>query len=92
MKGGITMKDLITIENKNTLTSLELLEQINFFRNDIEGKKPLAHKTLMRNIRDEFEEEINGNKIVPVTYKDKKGEERPMFELTLSQAKQVLVR
>lgn len=86
------MKDLITIENKNTLTSLELLEQINFFRNDIEGKKPLAHKNLMAIIRNEFEEEINELKIQPVTYKDKKGEERPMFELTLSQAKQVLVR
>lgn len=61
------MKDLITIENKNTLTSLELLEQINFFRNDIEGKKPLAHKNLMAIIRNEFEEEINELKIQPVT-------------------------
>lgn len=77
---------------KDTLTSLELLEQINLFRKE-EGKdNELLHKNLLSVIRDEFEDEINGLKIQPVSYKDKKGEERPMFILTLSQAKQVLLR
>lgn len=77
--------------SKETITSKELLEQINIFRQQ-DGKKELRHDILLRTIRDEFEEEINAHKIVDVKYKDKKGEERPMYVLTLSQAKQVLVR
>lgn len=78
--------------NKNTITSLELLEQINIFRKQEGGRAELQHRDLLKVIRDEFEEEIDEGKISPVTYKDKKGEERPMFELTTEQAKQVLVR
>ena len=77
--------------SKETITSLELCKQINIFREQ-EGRSELKHKTLLEVIRDEFEDEINEQKILPVKYKDKKGEERPMFVLTLSQAKQVLVR
>lgn len=80
------------IINKQTITSLELLEQINFFRKEEGNKKPLQHKTLLEIIRNEFEEEINEQKILPVTYKDKKGELRPMYILTISQGKQVLTR
>ena len=58
----------------------------------IEGKALLAHKNLLQVIRDEFSEEINELKFQPVEYADKKGEKRTMFELTFSQAKQVLVR
>ena len=85
------MKDL-TILNKDTITSLELVEQINFFRKQEGRKTETQHKTLLEIIRNEFEEEINEQKILPVTYKDKKGEERPMYILTLNQAKQVLLR
>lgn len=85
------MQNLI-VQNKNQITSLELLEQINFFRNQEGNRAELQHYDLLKIIRDEFEEEINEGKISAVTYKDKKGEERPMFELTPSQAKQVLVR
>ncbi len=52
----------------------------------------LEHKDLLKVIRDEFSEEINERKISLVEYKDKKGEKRPMFLLTLNQAKQVLLR
>ena len=77
---------------KKTITSLELVEQINLFRKE-EGKETeLQHKTMLAIIRDEFEEEINEQKILPVEYKDKKGEKRPMFELTIAQGKQVLLR
>lgn len=82
----------LMVQNKNQITSLELLEQINFFRNQEGNRAELQHYDLLKIIRDEFEEEINEGKISAVTYKDKKGEERPMFELTPSQAKQVLVR
>nr|DAI11841.1 MAG TPA: regulatory protein [Caudoviricetes sp.] len=67
----------------------------------------LRHDNLLRTIRDEFNiqdnhlnfEEVK-NKIIPTsvegifetTYKDDKGELRPMFILTIDQAKQVLMR
>ena len=95
--------------NKDEMTSLELLEQINLFRKEeykeklknntlteAEAKRgkfvELEHKDLLKVIRDEFSEEINEQKISLVEYKDKKGEKRPMFILTLNQAKQVLLR
>jgi len=86
------MKELMTKENKDTITSLELVEQINLFRDKEGNRSKLKHKTLLEIIRDEFSEEINGQKILPVTYKDRKNEDRPMFILTFNQAKQVLVR
>lgn len=84
------MNELVLKNGK--LTSLEILEQINFFRKQEGNRTELQHKTLLEIIRDEFSEEINEQKILPVTYKDKKGENRPMFELTPAQAKQILVR
>ena len=86
------MNELILKEQKDKITSLELVDQINIFRKQEGSKKELQHKDLLKVIRDEFEEEINEGKISPVEYKDKKGELRPMFELTLNQAKQVLMR
>nr|DAF21598.1 MAG TPA: KilAC domain protein [Caudoviricetes sp.] len=81
-------------EKKENITSLELVEQINLFREQEKGElyKPLLHKNLLATIKDEFEEEINELKIQPVGYKDKKGEMRTMFYLTFNQAKQVLMR
>ena len=76
---------------KGTITSLELLEQINFFRAK-EEKKETEHNTLLRTIRDEFEEEIGLNKIVQSSYKNKQNKEMPMFVLTIPQGKQVLAR
>lgn len=98
------------LENKEMITSLELVKQINIFREEeynykiqngielgkVEEKNgcytKLEHKDLLKIIRDEFEEEINEGKISLVNYKDEKNEGRPMFELTLEQAKQVLIR
>ena len=82
----------LQIINKETITTLELVEQINYFRSEIEGKKELKHYDLLKIIRNEFDEEIDEGKISAVNYRDKKGEERPMYNLTLSQAKQVLIR
>jgi hypothetical protein len=100
----------IQLKNEKTISSLDLVKEINVFRQkEFEYKKgnglklgkveeknnkatELKHKTLMEIIRDEFEEEINEQKILPVEYKDKKGELRPMFILTLEQAKQIYSR
>ena len=78
--------------NKNRITSLELLDQINIFRKQEGNRAVLQHKDLLKIIRNEFEEEINEGKISLVEYKDKKGELRPMYILTYNQAKQVLLR
>ena len=80
------------LENKKTITSLELLEQINLFRKQEGNRAELLHKTLLEIIRDEFSEEITEQKILLSEYKDKTGRKLPMFELTTAQAKQVLVR
>lgn len=78
--------------NKDRITSLELLNQINIFRKQEGNRAELQHKDLLKIIRNEFEEEINEGKISLVEYKDKKGELRPMYILTYNQAKQVLLR
>jgi len=80
------------IKKSGTVTSLELVAEINLFRNQDGNKSEIRHADLLKIIRDEFEEEINERKISLVEYTDKKGETRPMFELTISQATQVLVR
>lgn len=86
------MNEILKTGAKETITSLELVEQINYFRGQIEGKSELQHKDLLRIIRNEFEEEIGEGKISPSYYINSQNKEQPMFELTLSQAKQVLVR
>lgn len=80
-------------ETKQTITSLELVDQINLFRKE-EGKETeLQHRTLLTSIRDEFSEEIGMQKILQTHYTHpQNNQEYPMFVLTLSQAKQVLVR
>ena len=75
---------------KDTITSLELLEQINFFRKQ-EGKSDMQHKTLLEIIRGEFEEEISQQELLLSNYYSR-GKEFPMFILTLNQSKQVLSR
>ena len=84
------------IINKQTITSLELLEQINFFR-EKEGKKTeLQHKDLLKIIRNEFDEEIHEGKISPMFRDVKIGNgatrKEPYYILSLSQGKQVLTR
>lgn len=85
------MEELKVLEN-GKITSLELRDQINLFRKQEGSRAELQHKTLLDIIRDEFEDEIDEQKILPIYYKDSMNREKPMFELTISQAKQVLVR
>jgi phage antirepressor YoqD-like protein len=75
-----------------TITSLELVKQINLFRAQEENKAELRHDTLLEIIRDEFEDEISLQKLLESNYKSERGRTYPMFVLTISQAKQVLVR
>lgn len=73
------------------MTSLELVEQINIFRKE-DGKSELGHNDLLKVIRDEFEEEISLGIISQSDYRNERGQTYPKFDLTTSQAKQVLVR
>ena len=52
---------------KGTITSLELLKEINIFR-EKEYKTELGHNDLLKVIRDEFEEEISQGKISQSNY------------------------
>ena len=80
------------IRVKDTINSLELLEQINIFRKEEGNRTELGHNDLLKVVRDEFEEEISLGKISQSTYINSRGKEYPMFVLTLNQAKQVLMR
>nr|DAE26636.1 MAG TPA: regulatory protein [Ackermannviridae sp. ctaCq7] len=105
----IGCKNFNTQEIQGKITSLELLKQINIFREqeykdkdnfdlltEAEKKRghyvELQHKTLLDIIRDEFEEEITGQKILLSEYKDPTGRKLPMYILELDQAKQILMR
>ena len=79
------------LTKKESMTSLELLKEINIFR-EKEGKETeMQHKTLLGIIRDEFEEEISQQELLLSNYYSR-GKEYPMHILTFGQAKQVLVR
>lgn len=81
------------IPNYGSITSLELVKQINIFRSKEENKSELGHNDLLKIIRDEFEEEISLGKISHTPYTHPQNRQTyPMFVLTISQAKQVLVR
>lgn len=89
------MKDL-TILNKDKITSLEVLEQINFFREQEGKKKELQHNDLLKIIRNEFDQEIHEGKISFMFQEIKIGNgatrKSPFYILTYNQAKQVLMR
>lgn len=85
------MNEMI-VKNKDKITSLEIVSEINKFRKEEGNKSELRHDNLLQIIRDEFAEEISLLKIQESTYKNDRGREYPMFILSLNQAKQILMR
>lgn len=79
-------------DKKKTITSLELLEQINFFRWKEGNKTPLRHDNLRAIIKDEFEEEILSLKIQEKPISSNGGRPIKVYILTYEQGKQVLMR
>ena len=80
------------INNKTEWTSVELVDVINHFRT-LDGKKTqLRHDTLLNILRDEFSEEISLQNILERTYTNSRSQTYPMYKLSNSQAKQILVR
>lgn len=93
---------LITMDFRSeaTISSFELLDQINLFRSRDVKKSKLIHKNLLAVIRDEFSEDDEGElqglkikqsfRIRELPNGGHKNE--PYYELTISQEKQVLLR
>ena len=87
-----------TLNANETITSLELLEEINLFReeesksNPLNERKLLRHDTLRSIIKDEFEEEILSQDILEKSISSNGGRPTSVYILSLGQAKQVLVR
>ena len=92
------------IKNENEITSLELLEQINIFREKeykfkskngtltkAKIKRGKAVELLHQDLLNIIRDEFE-EEISVSEYKDKTGRKLPMFVLTLNQAKQVLIR
>ena len=84
-------KDMEALANKETVTSRELLEQINIFRQQ-EGKRKLGHNDLKKIIRKELEKDFNAGNIYNIKQKDSRGREQEIYILTFSQGKRVLLR
>lgn len=88
----------LEVLNKNeivTMTSVELVDLINKFREEEGNANIKQHKTLMRDIRNEviaLREVgiINENNFVPVNYIDTKGEQRPCYKMNKSGIMQML--
>ena len=98
------------LRNKNEVTSLELLEEINRYREmeynykvennlklgKVEEKNgrytELQHKTLLEIIKEEFDEEIRQQKILPSIYINSQNKEQPMFILNLECCKLILMK
>lgn len=81
------------IGEKEHITSLELVEQINLFRRQEKGSscKLMTHSSLFSLIEYEFEEEIDECEMSPIFVKNKKGEDVEVYPLSFKQAKQVLM-
>lgn len=77
---------------KETLTSLELVKEINLFRSQEGNRSELRHDTLREIIRDELEEEILSQQILEKSVPSNGGRPMLVYELSLSQAKRVLLR
>lgn len=78
--------DIMKLEQRDTITSLELLEIINDVR-ESENKSKLEHKYLLKIIRDELGENFSLSE-----YEDITGKENILYILSLAQARQIGAR
>lgn len=91
----------LEVSKNGTISSLDLLKEINFWRakeseNSEKERAELQHKDLLKIIRNEFEEEIREGIISPSQYDHTMPtggiKKLPKFDLVLDDAKQVLLR
>lgn len=65
------------------VTSLELVKEINMFREQEGNRAELQHKSLLGIIRDEFEEEIGEQRILPSSYINSQNKKQPKCRINL---------
>lgn len=88
------MNELVTRigkEPKETITSLELLEQINLIRTGI-GKKEIQHYDLTKIIRRKFKHEIDTGKISCISYRDNMNRKQKNYILSFSLARVIATK
>lgn len=78
-------------QTQKTITSVDLVKEINMFRKEEGNRAELRHDTLRDIIRDELDEEVNSQQILEIQVKGKTNSTKA-YVLTLSQAKRVLLR
>lgn len=88
---------MIKLENKNDrVNSLELVDQINILRKAVSKKSELKHRNLLATIRSEFPNCLKTGEVtlIPITRELPNGgyKNDPVYELNMTQAKQVLLR
>jgi phage antirepressor YoqD-like protein len=83
--------ELATLEQKETLTSLELLDQINVFRAE-EKRTMMRHYDFAQIIRDELSVEIDKRKISFIYQKDQRNRDQLVYILSLGYARRLLLR
>ena len=86
------MNELVIRSVKENITSLELLELINKFREEEGNKTRLEHSDLLKMIRKEFKKQIGAGKISSTSYIDIWNRKQPKFDLTLKQALRLLTK
>lgn len=86
------MNELVIRSVKENITSLELLELINKFREEEGNKTRLEHSDLLKMIRKEFKKQIGAGKISPTSYIDIWNRKQPKFDLNLKQALRLLTK
>ena len=91
----IMSNNLTIFDNQLTITSKQLCDIINMFREEEGNSTVLMHKNLMASIRAELEALANagiddGLNFQPVTYIDNKGETRPCYNITKAGAMSLL--
>ncbi len=91
------MNEIITMNNEEvlTMTSLEVVDLINKFREEEGNEVVKRHDVLLRDIRNELKilEQFgitNAHNFVEVVYTDAKGEERPCYKLNKAGIMQML--
>ncbi len=89
------MRNLTVFDNQLTITSKQLCDIINMFREEEGNNTPKEHKNLMRDIRAELEVLANagidnGCNFELVDYIDSKGEKRPCYNITKAGAMSLL--
>ena len=86
------MELVIGGDQTQKFSSIYLVEQINIFRGQEEGRAELAHSDFLKSIEKDFEEELGQGNISVTSYKDKSNRDSKMYELNFEESLQMLMK